>query len=232
MSVQTITIIRALTALLLSSSCIMAEDSVTDNASNSPCQQATNSVDLITKTGVKYKNASVLRVEADSLVIRHSVGIANVPLDQVSDELQQHYGYDPAAAAEKRTQQAAVENARRAADQAPLEGQDLVAWKLARQAAEAKCKEMMSHFMAGNWDARAMSYMRTIAPTYEVAAVPQRRFMKNTDTGDWMFVIPLKTSHYNKEKEARLPGPLERMLVKVTNYGAEIRVEEVRHYSE
>ncbi|MEM9158182.1 MAG: hypothetical protein AAGB46_03960, partial [Verrucomicrobiota bacterium] len=46
-----------------------------------------------------YHRVIVSSVSASSLLVRHSKGIAQIPLDQLSPELQLKYGYDPQAAA-------------------------------------------------------------------------------------------------------------------------------------
>lgn len=242
MNVQKSIIPLAAAVLLFSAIYVAAESSGTNEVPKMASQTNTNGVDLVTKNGVKYRNVTILRAEVDALVIQHAGGIAGVPLNEVSDDLQKKYGYDPVKAADTKRQQADTEadrraaaQARQAAAQAPLNGQDLIAWKLARHAAEMHCKELNPYlkrvaYRSSTKDinvAYANAQVAAKQPTYEVVAEPQRRFMMKSDTGDWTFIIPVKASYYNVEKKARMPA-WERMLVKVTNYGADIRVEDVR----
>gem|GEM_PF-4248845 len=214
---------------------ILASQGLT-NATSPTASIPTN---LVTRSGVTYKNITVIRAETDGIVINHTAGIAKVAFDDLPESLQRQYNYDPVKAAETRRQQAEAQAARRAAEQAPLEGQDLIAWKLARQAAERKCRELSTPHQvsvpygaatrgsAAAYAIEANAHFAATAPTYAVVAEPQRRFMTKSNTGDWTFVIPVKSTYYNVEKKTRVPE-WERMLVKVTNYGSEIRVESIQ----
>jgi hypothetical protein len=55
--------------------------------------------DLKTLNGKEYKNVTVSRVEPDGIVIKFSGGIVKIPFTALSQDLQQKYHYDPAAAA-------------------------------------------------------------------------------------------------------------------------------------
>jgi hypothetical protein len=54
--------------------------------------------DFKTTKGKEYKNATVSRVEPDGIVIRFTGGIVKIPFAELSQELQQKYGYNPEAA--------------------------------------------------------------------------------------------------------------------------------------
>jgi hypothetical protein len=60
--------------------------------------------ELVTKTGVVYKKFKIEKSDPSGLVISYApdkggIGIAKVPFNELSDELQQHYGYDRTNAA-------------------------------------------------------------------------------------------------------------------------------------
>lgn len=55
--------------------------------------------DFKTANGKEYKNCTVTRVEPDGIVIKFSGGIVKIPFTDLSQDLQQKYHYDPAAAA-------------------------------------------------------------------------------------------------------------------------------------
>ena len=52
--------------------------------------------------GVTYTNAKITRVEPDGITLTHSRGIAKIPFQELSDEIQKAYNYDPAKAASYR----------------------------------------------------------------------------------------------------------------------------------
>ena len=62
--------------------------------------------DLKTRGGKEYKDIKVMAVEADGLKIMHAAGMAKIPYEQLPDDLQTKYAFDPAKAAEKRVDDA------------------------------------------------------------------------------------------------------------------------------
>lgn len=50
---------------------------------------------LRTDDGTEYRNARVMRVDPDSLIIRHDGGMARVPLFDLSPEIQAQFDFDP-----------------------------------------------------------------------------------------------------------------------------------------
>jgi hypothetical protein len=54
------------------------------------------SADITTLDGKTYKDARVTSVEADGVHISFREGVVEVPFDQLPQELQRQYGYDPA----------------------------------------------------------------------------------------------------------------------------------------
>jgi len=54
------------------------------------------SADITTLDGKTYKDALVTDVEADGVHISFREGVVKVPFDQLPQELQRQYGYDPA----------------------------------------------------------------------------------------------------------------------------------------
>lgn len=54
------------------------------------------SADITTLDGKTYKDAQVTGVEADGVHISFREGVVKVPFDQLPQELQRQYGYDPA----------------------------------------------------------------------------------------------------------------------------------------
>src|SRR5439155_22388627 len=54
------------------------------------------SADITTLDGKTYKDARVTGVEADGVHISFREGVVKVPFDQLPQELQRQYGYDPA----------------------------------------------------------------------------------------------------------------------------------------
>ena len=54
------------------------------------------SADITTLDGKTYKDARVTGVEADGVHISFREGVVEVPFDQLPQELQRQYGYDPA----------------------------------------------------------------------------------------------------------------------------------------
>lgn len=222
-----------------------ADTAVAQGETNTAPASAPEPSDIITTNGITYKKARVLRVYSDGLRIRHSAGIARVPFSYLPEAVQRQYGYDPVKVEAARRQQEEAQAAKRKADQAPLQGRDLVAWKFAREAAEEKCAEMSQPVRvhvphgaatAGSAAAYAMianSQYAAAAPSYSVAATaePLHRDMTKSKTGDWLFSIPVDASYYSTEKMTRVPKR-EQMVVKVTDYETEIRVEDVRLVSE
>jgi hypothetical protein len=61
----------------------------------------------------KFEKAVVSRVEPDAITIMHATGVARVPFQDLSEEMQRKYGYDPqkALAYQQGIQRAAREQA-------------------------------------------------------------------------------------------------------------------------
>jgi cation transport ATPase len=55
--------------------------------------------DITTRDGKTYKHAKVTGVDADGLRIMHSTGVTKVSFDNLPDEIQKEYNYDPAKVA-------------------------------------------------------------------------------------------------------------------------------------
>ena len=58
------------------------------------------SADITTLDGKTYKDARVIGVEADGVQVSFHEGVVKVPFDQLPQELQRQYGYDPAKTTE------------------------------------------------------------------------------------------------------------------------------------
>src|SRR5436309_7411757 len=58
------------------------------------------SADITTLDGKTYKDARVTGIEADGVHISFREGVVKVPFDQLPQELQRQYGYDPAKTTE------------------------------------------------------------------------------------------------------------------------------------
>jgi hypothetical protein len=76
----------------------------------------TLTVDGVTYTGVRFG-----RVTPGSVVVFHSTGVATIPLEKLSAELQQQFNYDPQKAAVWRALQQKAAEAQRKADAAAAE---------------------------------------------------------------------------------------------------------------
>ena len=87
-------------------------------------------LDIITRSGTKYRKCEVVRVEADGLRITHESGAAKIAFEDLSDAMQKQYGYDAAKAAAYRK---AAAEAKAAADAKVAEAQ-------AQQAREARAQ--------------------------------------------------------------------------------------------
>lgn len=86
-----------------------------------------------TVDGVTYSNVTFGTVTPSSVSVRHSTGVATVPLEKLSPDLQQRFGYDPAKAAQWRQQEA-----RRQAQAAQRQQQELLRRQQV-QATQEKC---------------------------------------------------------------------------------------------
>jgi hypothetical protein len=67
--------------------------------------------DIITRDGKTYKHAKITAVDPDGLRITHSTGVTKAPFDNLPDDIQKQYHYDPAKVAAWRR---AVEEAKKA----------------------------------------------------------------------------------------------------------------------
>ena len=56
-------------------------------------------LDITTRKGVTYKQATVAKVEPDGIRITHAEGAAKIPFEDLPDVLQRQYNYDPAKVA-------------------------------------------------------------------------------------------------------------------------------------
>lgn len=112
---------------------------------------------------------------------------------------------------------------------APLEGQDLIAWKLARNAAQERAKKwrrgmnpVPSPF--GSKERDRIRHSLKVKPT------PNTNFMRRTETGDWIFLFPAKqvsTVRTHEDKIKSFKTEWKSYKVQVTDYGNEIRIESV-----
>jgi hypothetical protein len=65
--------------------------------------------DFKTVNGKEYKNATVSRIEADGVVLKHKSGISKVYFAELPKEVQERFHYDPAKAAQfNAAEQAAI----------------------------------------------------------------------------------------------------------------------------
>ncbi|NQU11267.1 hypothetical protein HQ590_10780, partial [bacterium] len=191
---------------------------------------------LTTARGITYKDVTVVRANKYSLSIQHSSGIAEIPFSELSEEIQKQYGYDPIKAAEEQRQLAAQRAAQKAREEAPLNGQDLVAWKLARKAAESHLKRLSRPVrvrvpggaaVKGSRSAYAIevnAQFAATAPRYALQPQPLRKYMRKSKTDDWIFYMPVRSSYYSPDTKGFVDRS-EYVVVQVTDYGNEIRVE-------
>ncbi len=83
----------------------------------------------LTVDGVTYNNVRFGRATPASVTVFHSTGVATIPLEKLTPQLQQQFGYDPQKAAEWQAAQQKAEAERQAAQ-----------WQAAYEAAEARRK--------------------------------------------------------------------------------------------
>lgn len=96
--------------------------------------QEQRTVTVKTVTGKTYENAKVSRVTPEGLVISHPGGIVTIPFTELPANVQEFYGYDPAAAEKSRMErQAAEANRQRMLAEREKEA--------ARKAEEARARE-------------------------------------------------------------------------------------------
>lgn len=181
----------------------------------------------ITFAGETYEDVTWGTVSSSSVTIKHKSGIARIPLAKLPAELQKRLGYDPEVERVRieklRAEQSALlELKRKQEEQAkqPLTGNDLVAWKLARQYLSEK-------------DGKYHDYSE---------CVPEVGFMKKTPAGDYVFTffgrgrkVSFYDEHattYNVEGRAEYqPGyvqiqqPDHTAKVTVTTIGGQMRVD-------
>jgi serine phosphatase RsbU (regulator of sigma subunit) len=60
----------------------------------------------LTVDGVTYSNVTFGTATPSSVSVRHSTGVASIPLEKLSPELQKRFGYDPQKAAASRQEEA------------------------------------------------------------------------------------------------------------------------------
>lgn len=98
--------------------------------------------EIKTANGKVYKKVIVRKVEPDGISIMHETGAAKLLYDDLSDELQEAFGYDPEAAEEyQRTAQAHSRAAEAEKNSAQAEGE----YKRAMDAAKNAAKEGKIH---------------------------------------------------------------------------------------
>jgi hypothetical protein len=86
----------------------------------------------LTIDGFTYENPRFERVTATTVTIFHSTGIATIPLAKLPPELQKQFGYDPARLAQEDAAKKEAAARAEAEAKAPLAGQELTAWRCAR----------------------------------------------------------------------------------------------------
>ena len=65
---------------------------------------------LITKSGKQYANYQIVRADPDGLNIKFSAGIAKIPFEELPDDLQAQYKFNPITADRFRATRAAQQN--------------------------------------------------------------------------------------------------------------------------
>jgi len=71
------------------------------DATNPPPQpaslatQATDRVDITTRSGLVYRNCKITRAEPDGITVTHAKGIAKIPFEDLPSDVQQEHQYDP-----------------------------------------------------------------------------------------------------------------------------------------
>ena len=95
-------------------------------------------LDITTRKGVTYKQATITRVEPDGVRVSHTDGAAKIAFEDLPDALQRQYNYDPAKVTAYRKQ---VEDARKAAATKAAEEQFQRQQTAERTAREAREQE-------------------------------------------------------------------------------------------
>ena len=86
---------------------------------------------LITKSGKQYANYQIVRADPDGLNIKFTAGIAKIPFEELPDDLQAQYNFDPITAERFRSVRAAQQREQALRQRAKYEEQE-------RQAANAE----------------------------------------------------------------------------------------------
>jgi hypothetical protein len=92
----------------------------------------------LTLDGVTYSNVTFGTTTPSSVSIRHSTGIATVPLDKLPPDLQQRFGYDPKKAAEYRKAEAEKQAALQKSEQ---QRRDLLKHQAKKEELEKRANE-------------------------------------------------------------------------------------------
>ena len=93
--------------------------------------------DTLEADGKVYHNVMVRSVNASSILIMHSKGIAQIPLSSLPSELQRAYGYDPRRDEARQNELNAIRDAQIAASEQRLD-------RLKKEAAEAEVRKARS----------------------------------------------------------------------------------------
>lgn len=120
----------------------------------------------LTIDGFTYQNPRFERVATNTVTIFHSTGIATIPLAKLPLELQQQLGYDPVRLAQEDAAKQEAAARAEAEAKAPLAGQELTAWRCAR-----------------DYLIRHDTYLDFSANR------PNRKYLQKTPTGDYLFTF-------------------------------------------
>jgi hypothetical protein len=151
------------------------------------CASVLGQTNSLTIDGFTYENPRFDRVTATTVTIFHSTGVATIPLEKLPTELQKQFRYDPIRLAQEDAARKEAAARAEAEAQAPLAGQDLTAYRCAR--------DYLVHHD---------TYLDFSADR------PDRRTMQQTPTGDYLFTFSGRT----KKPEESL-GPTSDSVVQI-----------------
>ncbi len=183
------------------------------------------------KSGKVYENPTIESINEIYVEIMHSSGVARVPIRALPDEYREKHNLPCDDEVRKNIQHKRdQEEQRRKARQErirelnqPLEGEDLDAWRLARDAARRRVESKLNR-------TRTSTIVRPVPggfsriPTsrsynYElIERDPINRYMRKTDTGDWLFAFIAEDSSRESKR---------RIILEVLNFPREIRIGEI-----
>jgi hypothetical protein len=103
------------------------------NAATEPATPESVGLQIIDNSGNIFKNVVIKKVEPDGLLVTHSGGVKKLPFVELSEEIQNKYGYDPAKAAGFAKEQATLQAAAR---------EQSMAQARVREEQERKAREM------------------------------------------------------------------------------------------